>query len=195
MRRAQHVAGVVLAAGAGRRMGQPKALVIGRTGRPWVLDAIDVLRRAGCSEVHVAVGAAADQVREVLDTEVAVIDVPDWDLGMSASLAASLNALVSTDAEAALIHLVDLPDVGPEVVQRLLALGGPASLARAAYRNVPGHPVLIGRDHWPGVIGSLVGDKGAAAYLAAHGVKYVECGDLAGGHDIDTPEGLASHVD
>ena len=56
---------------------------------------------------------------------------------------------------------------------------------RAAYDGVPGHPVLIGRDHWDGVVASAVGDRGARDYLAAHGVALVECGDLATGVDVD----------
>lgn len=176
-------------------MGQAKALVVGRNGRPWVLDAVEVLREAGCAEVYVAVGAAAEQVRVVLGGDAVVVDVPDWEFGMSASLRASLNAVTDSGAEAALIHLVDLPDVGSDVIGRLLSLSSPTVLARAAYQDVPGHPVVLGRKHWPGVIASLSGDKGAAAYLAVRDVAHVECGDLADGYDIDTPEGLAAHVD
>jgi CTP:molybdopterin cytidylyltransferase MocA len=59
-------------------------------------------------------------------------------------------------------------------------------LARAAYDGVPGHPVLFGRDHWPGVLETAHGDRGARAYLAGRDVELVECGDLATGHDVDS---------
>jgi CTP:molybdopterin cytidylyltransferase MocA len=63
---------------------------------------------------------------------------------------------------------------------------GPDDLARAAYDGVPGHPVLIGRDHWAGVVETATGDRGARDYLAAHEVRLVECGDLASGVDVDS---------
>jgi len=65
-----------------------------------------------------------------------------------------------------------------------------AALARAAYHGVPGHPVVIGRDHWRAVLEGVSGDRGARDYLAAHEHQLVECGDLASGRDADTPGDL-----
>jgi CTP:molybdopterin cytidylyltransferase MocA len=65
----------------------------------------------------------------------------------------------------------------------MLASG--ASLARATYDGRPGHPVLIGKDHLGPLRGTLHGDVGARAYLDAHDVLAVECGDLATGADVD----------
>ena len=91
---------------------------------------------------------------------------------------------------AALVTLVDLPDVGSDVVRRLLDRPVSAdTLARATYDGTPGHPVLIGRDHWAGVIESATGDRGARSYLGTHDVELVECGDLATGRDVDAPPG------
>lgn len=188
---AGRIAGVVLAAGGGRRMGQPKALVAGRDGRPWVADAVGTLRAGGCHDILVAVGAAADLVRRELDSEVIAVDVPDWQQGMSVSLKVCLAALEETSAEAAVIHLVDLPDVGADVVARLLAQSSSRAIARATYSGHPGHPVLLGREHWSAVAETLSGDRGAAVYLNSNGVELVECGDLATGRDVDTPEALA----
>jgi CTP:molybdopterin cytidylyltransferase MocA len=47
--------------------------------------------------------------------------------------------------------------------------------------------VLLGRDHWAGVIATATGDQGARAYLRGHDVLAVECGDLATGADVDRP--------
>jgi len=177
--------GLLLAAGAGRRMGRPKALV-----GTWLVDAVSVLRDGGCARVTVVLGASADEVRPLLegyDVEVVVAD--DWAEGMGASLRAGLLSL-SEESTAALVTLVDLPDVGSDVVRRLLERPVSAdTLARATYDGAPGHPVLIGRVHWAGVIESATGDRGARSYLGTHPVEHVECGDLATGRDVDDPTG------
>ena len=75
----------------------------------------------------------------------------------------------------------------PEVVARVgSAARSPHVLARASYDGVPGHPVLFGRDHWPGVLEIAHGDRGARDYLAGREVELIESGDLATGHDVDS---------
>lgn len=182
--------GLLLAAGAGTRMGRPKALVRDADGTSWLQRSVEVLRAGGCSEVTVVLGAGADQARGLVPDGVAVVVADDWAEGMGASLRAGLRALSSTDGEAVALSLVDLPDVTADVVRRVLAAGvGPATLARAAYGGVPGHPVVLGRDHWAGVAAAATGDQGAKPYLAGREVTLVECGDLASGRDQDTASG------
>ncbi|MDQ3627369.1 MAG: NTP transferase domain-containing protein [Actinomycetota bacterium] len=186
------VTGVLLAAGRGRRAGGPKALRVDQDGIAWAVRSARILRAGGCDKVVVVVGAAAGRVRSLLVGEdVEVVDSPDWEQGMGASLGAGLDALAATPARAALVHLVDLPDVGADVVARILAhvlTGGDLDrlLARAYYPDGPGHPVLIGRSHWGGVVGSATGDRGARSYLLTHPVTAIDCSDLAGGLDRDT---------
>ncbi len=177
--------GILLAAGEGARLGRPKALMRDADGTSWLLRATAALDAGGCDRVVVVLGAAAEQASELLDAvPVDVITTPSWRSGMSASLRAGLGFLVEGDA--ALLHLVDLPDVGPEVVRRVLDSGaGPSALARASYAGVPGHPVLLGRHHWPGVLATSSGDRGARDYLAQQAPVLVECGDLATGVDVD----------
>ncbi len=175
------VTGLLLAAGAGTRMGLPKALVPG-----WLPNAVEVLLDGGCVRVVVVLGARAEEARPLVPAHAAVVVAGDWERGMSATLHAGLVALEVGDAVAAVIHLVDLPDVTADVVRRVLAGGVRAdSLSRATYDARPGHPVLLGRDHWPAVLAEVDGDRGARDYLATHDVTAIECGDLAGGVDVD----------
>lgn len=178
------VVGVLLAAGAGQRYGGPKALARDDDGTSWLLRSVQALRP--CAEIVVVLGAEAEQAAALLPMSVARIRADDWADGMGSSLRSGLTALAGTDHEAALVSLVDLPDVDAAVVARLAdTAGGPDVLARAAYDGVPGHPVLLGRDHWAGVVETATGDRGARDYLAAHEVALVECGDLATGVDVD----------
>jgi CTP:molybdopterin cytidylyltransferase MocA len=111
---------------------------------------------------------------------------------MGASLRAGLRQVSDGGADRAVVSLVDLPDVGADVVRRLLdaAPPGPMALARSTYHGVPGHPVLLGRAHWAGVTDSARGDKGARDYLTANPPLLLECGDLATGRDVDLPDQL-----
>ncbi len=172
--------GLLLAAGAGRRMGGPKALV-----RDWLARSVEAL--VDCDEVVVVLGAEAARARARLDgTTATVLVADDWAEGMGASLRTGLRHLAQGDASRCVVTLVDLPDVGADVVRRLLGCADtPAVLARATYAGRPGHPVLLGREHWAGVVESATGDRGARDYLATHDVEPVECGDLATGLDVD----------
>jgi molybdenum cofactor cytidylyltransferase/nicotine blue oxidoreductase len=183
------IVGVLLAAGAGRRMGGPKALVEGVDGLPWVVTASRALSAGGCDEVVVVLGAGAVQAGLLLtDEPVRTVVAGDWASGLASSLRAGLTAASATGAEAALVHLVDLPDVGSAVVRRVADRAAADVLARASYAAGPGHPVLLGRSHWAAVMTASDGDRGAATYLARHDVELVDCADLATGVDHDTPE-------
>lgn len=150
---------------------------------------------AGCDEIVVVIGAQAPRVRPLLPPAVRIVVNPDHPSGMGSSLAAGLRAASETAAELALVMLVDLPDVTPAVLDRVMSLVAaseqPAGLlARAAYDGRPGHPVLIGRDHFTAVVNDCVGDAGGRHYLQTQPVQLVECGDVGGGRDVDTPDQL-----
>lgn len=194
------VAGLLLAAGAGRRMGTPKALLrhppddAHPDGEPWVARAARALRDGGCVPVVVVLGAAAEQARPLLPDGVRVVVADDWDEGMGASLRRGLRALLADPGadgvRAAAVSLVDLPGVTAAVVARLLAAAtGPEVLARAGYRGEAGHPVLLGSAHWAAAAAQAAGDAGARGYLAGRDVALVECGDLGSGEDVDRPVG------
>lgn len=181
------VAGVLLAAGEGKRLGTPKALVeLG--GRRLVDRAAGVLRDGGTAPVVVVAGAAPLAVPGAV-----VVPNPQWAAGMGSSLAAGLRA-VPADCAAAVVALVDQPLIGAAVIRRLVAAyRAGAGLAVAAYHGKPRNPVLLSREHWAGVLAAAVGDTGARPYLRAHPglVTMVECADIGRPDDVDTAEDLA----
>ncbi|MFF2412255.1 NTP transferase domain-containing protein [Streptomyces sp. NPDC058092] len=192
------VAGLLLAAGGGRRLGgRPKALLDHR-GRPLVEHAVRALREGGCDRVQVVLGAAAEEVRARADLAGCPVTVnPAWAEGMGSSLRAGLGALAGTGADAALVLLVDQPGIGADAVARVRsAYRSRRSLVAASYDGERGHPVLFGADRWADVAAGAVGDQGARAYLRAHrdAITLVECSDVAQAYDIDTVEDL-KHLD
>ncbi|MFC9234431.1 NTP transferase domain-containing protein [Streptomyces decoyicus] len=188
------MAGLLLAAGGGRRLGgRPKALLDHR-GRPLVEHAARALRDGGCHPVHIVLGAAADSVRERADLSAyGVSENPDWAQGMGSSLRVGLAALADSGADAVVVSLVDQPGIGAAAVARVVAAyAGDASLASAAYDGRRGHPVLFGAGRWADIAATAEGDRGARAYLRRHAddLTLVECSDIAEPYDIDTPEDL-----
>ena len=182
------VAAVVLAAGGGRRYGMPKALVE-YEGSLLVERAVRTARAVG-DPVLVVLGARAVDVWRSADLEGAtVVANADWESGMASSLRTGLQGLRGWPApvDAALVTLVDMPGMTAGALAALATYAAPDALAVATYGGVRGHPVLLGRDHWDGVISTATGDEGARRYLAEHEVTEVDCTGLADPTDLDVP--------
>lgn len=173
--------GLVLAAGAGRRFGRPKAVVDFRGAR-LVDHAVALLHAGGCERVVVVSGAVE------LDVPGAeVVHNPLWQTGMGSSLRAGLTAV---GAEDAVVVPVDMPWLGAESVRRVMAADAP--LAVATYGGVRAHPVLLGASHHAAIIASAVGDAGARHHLREHSheVREVPCDGTGSPRDIDHPADL-----
>jgi len=179
--------GLVLAAGAGRRFGQPKAGVV-FNGERLVDRSIRLLHQAGCQSVTVVLG---DWIQPLTSCRVVVNQ--HWSSGLASSLRCGLQALSVEDGQPdsfrkrAVITLVDLPGLTGPAVKRVL--GVQESLVAATYWGQQGHPVVIAQSHWPCLISSLEGDRGAGAYLKKHRneLRLVEVSHLASGEDWDEP--------
>jgi molybdenum cofactor cytidylyltransferase/nicotine blue oxidoreductase len=182
------VAAVVLAAGGGRRYGMPKALVE-YEGSLLVERAVRTAR-AVCDPVLVVLGARAVDVWRQADLDGAtVLANEEWETGMASSLRTGLEGVRGWPGrvDAALVTLVDMPGMTPAALARMAEHAAPDALAVATYDGVRGHPVLLGREHWAGVIGTATGDEGARRYLADHDVTEIDCTGLADPTDLDEP--------
>jgi nicotine blue oxidoreductase len=194
------VTGVLLAAGAGTRLGLgPKALLPYR-GRPLVEVVAGNMLDGGCREVVVVLGAGAADVEAAASLDgCRVVTNPDWESGMGSSFL--LGDQATEPANHLLIALVDQPGLTPETVQRLLSRHRPGRITAAAYRrrDTPGeaglrrgHPLLIDASLRQAVCATVTGDAGARGFLRNHPdlVDEVDCSDQSTGEDVDTPEQL-----
>ncbi|MBW0275645.1 molybdopterin-guanine dinucleotide biosynthesis protein MobA [Nocardia sp. MH4] len=180
--------GVVLAAGAGTRYGKPKALA---EDGAWLRAAITALRDGGCDPVIVLLGATGP--------DPAVVGLPpgtewrwvaDWATGLSATVRAGLRAATAAGTRYVAFLPVDTPDIGADVVARVLAAAraSESGLARAVFSDTPGHPAVIENKHWDAISAATVGDVGAGSYLGtSQDMVCVTCDDLATGNDRDFP--------
>jgi CTP:molybdopterin cytidylyltransferase MocA len=183
------VAGIVLAAGEGRRFGGPKQLArVG--GLPMLERVITALAAVPALDpIVVVLGAHATEVRAGVDFGVAEpVECADWADGQSASLRAGLDAVGNVDA--VVVALGDQPGVTPQVVAMVLdSVDNRKPAARACYAGVPGHPVLIKRSLFAQVR-ELRGDTGAREVLERVDVQKLEAAHLCSGIDVDTPADL-----
>jgi CTP:molybdopterin cytidylyltransferase MocA len=182
------IGGLVLAAGAGTRFGQPKQLAE-LDGLPLLEHSIVSMTAAPIGRVVVVVGASADQVMARVDPHGAEFRVCErWDEGQSASLACGLAAL--SECEAAVIALGDQPRLSTEAVGRVIgARAKGIDAVRATYGETPGHPVLLEHSLFARMR-DVTGDHGARNLLLSVPTREVPCDDLGGGDDVDTPAQL-----
>jgi nicotine blue oxidoreductase len=195
--------GIVLAAGAGTRLGLgPKALLPYR-GRPLVEVIAGNLLDGGCREVVVVLGSGAPDVAAIAELDRYRVAVnPEWRSGMGSSFL--LAEQTAEPGDHLLVALVDQPGLTRTTVGRLLAAHRPGRITAAAYRRreasdggLPpklhrGHPLLIDASLREAVGATVTGDAGARGFLRAHPdlVDEVDCSDQSTGEDIDTPDQL-----
>jgi nicotine blue oxidoreductase len=173
-------AGLVLAAGEGKRFGGPKA-PFEYHGERLVDRAVRILHEGGCTKVFVVLGA---WVGEVANAE--VLENPQWATGMGSSLKTGLTHLNhESEFDEVVVSLVDLPGLTSDAVARIVQ--APGVITVGTYDGKRGHPVKFQRSTWLELAASAHGDQGARDYIAGHPdeITLVEIGDLATGEDMD----------
>ncbi len=172
------VTGLVLAAGASTRLGQPKQLL--PVGGATLLDAtLAMVRRCGFDQVVVTLGGAADGVEESVDlTGIEVVRNPAYAEGCSSSIVAALP-VVRSDADGIVLLLGDQPLVDPASVCGLVGAAQGSRIGVTRYRDGLGHPFWLGRGLFP-VLATLHGDKAVWTLVDVAGDTLVE-------HPVDAP--------
>lgn len=182
-------AALILAAGSGTRMGEPKAQLL-LAGQTLLQRAIQVARAAGCDPVFAVIrGGVGDVAPGVLDAPARLIPNPEAAEGMASSLRRGVAAL-PPEAEAVLLLTVDQPAVDAVLLRDLLALAArePGRPAACAYAGTLGIPAVLPRRLFPDLL-TLRGDRGAKAILLREQAAALPF--PGGAQDLDTPEDLA----
>ncbi|MDG4765661.1 nucleotidyltransferase family protein [Solwaraspora sp. WMMD406] len=185
---------MIIAAGGGRRIGGPEALLY-RGDQLLVERALRIVRETGCDPVVVVLGAAADQVREEADLSGATVVVNRaWGTGLGSSLRVGLDALKDADVEAVVVFPVNMPGITADALRRVAALPYPEVLVCATYAGLRSYPMVFGRRHWSAIATLANADGGARPYLLAHKGEVVDiaCDGIAVGGAVDTPESVVA---
>ncbi|MFB6171096.1 MAG: NTP transferase domain-containing protein [Haloarculaceae archaeon] len=159
------VAGVLLAGGTSSRFGEANKLLADLDGDPLVRHAARTLLAADLDEVVVVLGHEAAAVREALaDLDVRFVDNPDYEAGLSTSVARGVEAAATADA--ALFLPGDMPAVDPSTVEALVDAyrAGLATALAAAYGERRGNPVLFDGRHFD-ALRDVDGDVGGRRVL------------------------------
>jgi molybdenum cofactor cytidylyltransferase len=160
------VAGLVLAAGGSKRLGQPKQLL--PYGPRTLLDhVLQTARRCDFDQLLCVIGGGSPQVRAAVDFDgVQVIENRDFGDGCSSSIAVALSA-VDPACEVLVLLLGDQPGVTITTVAKLVAGIRDAPAAACAYADGRGHPLAFSRATF-GELATLHGDKGVWKLLDRH---------------------------
>jgi molybdenum cofactor cytidylyltransferase len=185
------VTGLVLGAGGSQRLGLPKQLLPYRDGT-LLGHVVGVARTCSFGQLVVALGGAAEDVREHVDVRGAEVVVNDaYGEGCSSSIAAALRA-VDPRCDVLVLMLGDQPGVTAATVTALLAGRGDAPLAVCRYDDGRGHPIAFARGMF-GALADLHGDKGVWRLLDQHPGEVTEVAvEGAIPLDVDTEEDYAA---
>ncbi len=181
------VSAVILAAGAGTRLGGvAKALLVGSDGRTFLARILDTARVVGLDRAVVVVGPPfAAEVGSEADRLGAVVTVnPAPERGMASSVACGFGAL--DDADAAWLWPVDHPGVQAATLRALVAARASHDAARPMYEGRGGHPPLIGRSLFARLASCADTLGGARSVLAGADTIDVVVDDPGCVRDVDT---------
>ncbi|PZQ50439.1 MAG: CTP--molybdopterin cytidylyltransferase [Rhodovulum sulfidophilum] len=183
---------ILLAAGAGRRMGGRDKLLEPVGGQALLATLAGVARGSRAREVLVVLPPEAPARRAALQGIGArIVVAAEAAEGMGASLRAGMAAL-RPDAAGVVVMLGDMPEVTAAGIDALIAAhaaGG--AICRATSGGAPGHPVLFDRRFFA-VLAASAGDAGARALLRAEAARVVPVSVAGAATDLDTPEDWAA---
>jgi CTP:molybdopterin cytidylyltransferase MocA len=189
------VAAIVLAAGASRRLGQPKQLLM-HGGEMMIERAIRLASEAGAAPVITVLGAFHELIREAVRlSDFTPVINSAWEQGISTSIQAGLAAIEDSEPQilGVLILACDQPRLSAGHLHAMLEVfgtQGALAIVASAYKGVLGTPAVFPREVFAD-LRALRGDKGARALLMQPPCPLVALPFPGGEMDIDLPTDLA----
>ena len=188
------VATIILAAGASRRLGQPKQLLV--LGGETLLERTDRLARAaGATPVIVVLGADFEVICDSVLLMNSLLSINEqWEQGIATSIHRGLKTLetISSDAQGVLIVGCDQPRLSADhlrtLIETFMAQSQPTIVA-STYGDITGIPAVFPREAFPDLL-ALRGDMGARALLIEPPFPLIAIPFPGGEIDIDRPEDL-----
>jgi molybdenum cofactor cytidylyltransferase len=182
------IGAIVLAAGASRRLGQAKQLVI-HHGEELVRHTLRAAAESRCTATCVVLGANADHVMPaVLGIGAEVVHNPAWETGMASSIAAGVAWAERRGHDAIVLCVCDQPHLSAAHLNALIhEHETTGDVIASRYHAAVGVPVVFPRASFPALL-ALTGDQGARGLLRT-GIVRVVAWD-AGAVDVDTPQDL-----
>ena len=188
------VAAIVLAAGASRRLGQPKQLLT-LDGETLLARSLRLANEAGAAPVLVVLGANSELIGSAIPVGSATLVMNEnWQQGIASSIHAGLKALdpAASDVRGVLILACDQPRLSAEHLCELIqSFAGQCetSIVASTYAGVHGIPAVFPREALPHLL-ALSGDKGARALLMQPPCPLIALAFEGGEVDIDRPDDL-----
>jgi len=187
--RDQPISAILLAAGESRRMGSLKQLLAFR-GKTFVETCVDNLLASEVTEVVVVTGYRDDEVKSAIgNRQVGYAHNENYRSGMASSIKCGIRA-VSLDSKACVVSLVDQPQIGPDVINRVIEkYRSPSLIVIPTYDGKKGHPILLDLNLKDEIL-EMDDNEGLRQVVHAHQdkVSFVEVSSSAILEDCDFPE-------
>jgi len=187
---------IILAAGASRRLGQPKQIV--RIGNETLLErTIRVALESGCEPLIVVLGSSAERIVETVNLRnVRVIFNSDWERGIASSIVAGVAGCqeLIPGLSGLMLLVCDLPKLGARHLRRLKEEFNGANqtaIVASSYEGITGIPAIFPVSQFPNLL-ALKGDTGARQLMKNPACALISVPFPEGKVDVDTPEDLAA---